>query len=316
MSDSLAIYNVGNITQTLTKILILDKNLVIIQTTWTGGIYMLKKYGCIILCLLCFISTPLQADITKISDLSLLNEQLETLNENDLVIFDIDEVVIQPVDQIFHPHNKKELHKYYSDIQNKISPEQMNQLLSVVNLQQQVKLVDPNIIDIFYTLSKRSIPTIALTHCGTGKFGRINDVADWRISQLGGVGISFKNLTPYKNQVYHQLKGKHGTAMFKSGILFTGYIDKGEVLAEFLQQNKISPRKIIFVDDKKSNLDSVEATMQAYNINFSGYEYVAVSQQNIIKIDSTVTDLQFHALQNENKWLPDSVARSKIGILK
>lgn len=40
------IYNVGNITQTLTKILILNKNLVIIQTTWTGGIYMLKKYGC------------------------------------------------------------------------------------------------------------------------------------------------------------------------------------------------------------------------------------------------------------------------------
>ena len=275
---------------------------------------MLNNFKLIFLCLI-FIPIPTLciADITKINNLISLKVQLETLNKNDLVIFDIDNVVIQPVDQIFHPHNKNKLAQYYANIQSKVSPEKMNELLSVINRQQEVKLVDPDINEVFALLRKRSIPTIALTHCRTGKFGKIKDVTDWRIAQLGKVGINFKDLNRYQNQPYNNLNGKYGTAMFKSGILFTGYVtDKGVVLAEFLLSNNISPRKIIFIDDRRSNLEHVEATLRARNINFSGFEYIAVSEQSIVEIDPSITDLQFYVLQNESKWLPDRKARDQI----
>lgn len=274
---------------------------------------MLSKLKFFIFSLI-FIVTPTlcTADITRITSLNELIVQLETLDKNDLVIFDIDDVVIQPVDQIFHPHNKQQLAKYYSEIKGKVTPEQMDVILSTVNIEQKVKLVDPKIKELFAALRKRSIPTVALTHCGTGRFGKIKDVANWRINQLVKVGVNFRNLNPYKNQIYNNLNGKHGTAMFKSGILFTGYIEKGDVLAEFLQSNKITPRKIIFIDDRRSNLENVATALQARNINFTGYEYIAVSEQPTNEIDTSVTDLQFHVLQNENKWLPDSSAKSKV----
>lgn len=266
---------------------------------------MFKKYCYLIFCLWCIVSTPVHADIIKISDITILNRQLNSLNENDLVIFDIDEVVIQPVDHIFHPHNKKELHKYYSDIQNRVSHSDMNKLLSIVNTQQKIKLVDRKIIDILDTLHKCSIPTIALTHSGTGKFGIIDDVTDWRIAQLHALKISFKHLSPYKDQVYNQLTGKHGTAQLKAGILFTGHVDKGKVLTEFLESNHLHPKRIIFIDDKLSNLQSVEHALSDHNIEFNGLEYTAVIDQKHAKIDPQIIHQQFLILEQELKWTQD-----------
>lgn len=278
---------------------------------------MLSKFKSICLCLILAVAPALStAEIIKINNLNDLKAQLQSLDKNDLVIFDIDDVVIQPVDQVFHPHHKKELAKYYSDIQSQISQDQMNDLLSTVNIQQQVKLVDPDIKEIFAMLRKRTIPTVALTHCGTGKFGKINDVADWRIAQLQQVGVSFAKLSPYKDQVYSSLQGKHGTAMFKSGILFTGYVDKGQVLVEFLKENNITPRKIIFIDDRKVNLDNVATFLETHNIAFTGFEYVAVSEQPVLELDLKATDLQFSVLRNESNWLPDSSAKVKTADLK
>jgi len=266
---------------------------------------MFKKYCYLMFCLWCIVSIPVHADIVKINDITLLKHNLNDLNENDLVIFDIDEVVIQPVDQIFHPHNKKELHKYYSDIQNRVSPFQMNKLLSIVNTQQQIKLVDHKITDILDTLRKCSIPTIALTHSGTGKFGIIDDVTDWRITQLHALNVSFKHLNPYKDQIYNKLIGNHGTAQFKAGILFTGHVDKGKVLIEFLETNHLHPKRIIFVDDKLSNLQSVEHALSGYNIEFNGLEYTAVIDQKHAKIDPLIIHQQFLILEKELKWTQD-----------
>ena len=67
---------------------------------------MFKRYCYLTFCLWCIVSTPVHADIIKINDITILEHKLNNLNKNDLVIFDIDEVVIQPVDHIFHPHNK------------------------------------------------------------------------------------------------------------------------------------------------------------------------------------------------------------------
>lgn len=163
--------------------------------------------------------------------------------------------------------------------------------------------VDPKIINVLSALGNRSIPTIALTHCGTGKFGRINDVADWRISQLHNAGVSFKKLSSYPNHVFGTL---HGTAMFKSGILFTGYIDKGQVLLQFLKTNNINPKRIIFIDDRLINLQSVEDALSGHNIKFNGFEYTAVSEQKILDLDQKIISKQFSILEEELKWTSDA----------
>lgn len=267
---------------------------------------MIKKYRHLLTLLICIIcSPPIHGSITKLNNINDLKVHLKDLNEHDLVIFDIDDVVIQPVDQIFHPKNKDELKKHITDLYNKKSNEQMNDLLSTINIQQQVKLVDPSINTIFASLEKRSIPTVALTQCGTGKFGKINDITEWRIEQLNNLKINFKALNPYKNAIYNNLRGKHGIAMFKSGVIFTGHLDKGEVLKEFLKANKLSPKTIVFIDDKISNLQSVEQALAGQNITFLGFEYLAVTNQKVHALDKESVYFQFSVLEKDLKWIPD-----------
>lgn len=266
---------------------------------------MPKKHCLILLCLIYLFSSPIHAKIIQINNLNTLKYHLKILDKNDLVIFDIDEVIIQPIDRIFHPHNKTVLRKHYSDLQNRVSSEQMQQLLSIINLQQKIKLIDPEIINVFTMLHKNSIPTIALTHSGTGKFGNIEDVTEWRISQLSNVGVSFANLTQHQDKIFHGLTGKHGTALFKSGILFTGHVDKGQVLKEFLRTIKLTPKKVIFIDDKVENLQSVAMILQDLDIEFIGFEYTAVVNQNLIEAGQMQTSQQFLNLEHDLRWTSD-----------
>ncbi len=56
-------------------------------------------------------------------------------------------------------------------------------------------------------------------------------------------------------------------------------IPKGETLDAYLQFAKIKPKKIIFIDDILTSLETVSEYCKKTNIQYIGYEYTAIKEQ-------------------------------------
>lgn len=243
------------------------------------------------------------ADIITISDFIPLKKLLEEADQDTLVIFDVDHVLIMPTDEYTlnrHPYRKE----LWKEIEGRLSKEEMKTLYGLTASKAKWRLVDPDIIDIFTHLKERQIPSIALTSIYTGKFGNIEKLEDWRIKHLHDLGFDFFNLTPIKEDILlYELEEQDGVPMLKSGVILTAQIDKGKTLEYILRHNNYYPKTIIFIDDMLNNLESLERLSSKLKIKFHGLHYTAVSNMPIPVINKQIEKLRFQILEKEHKWL-------------
>ena len=243
------------------------------------------------------------ADIMMISDFIPLKKLLEEADQDTLVIFDVDHVLIMPTDEYTlnrHPYRKE----LWKEIEGRLSKEEMKTLYGLTASKAKWRLVDPDIIDIFTRLKERQIPSIALTSIYTGKFGNIEKLEDWRIKHLHDLGFDFVNLTPIKKEILlYELEEQDGVPMLKSGVILTAQIDKGKTLEYILRHNNYYPKTIIFIDDMLNNLKSLERLSSKLKIKFHGLHYTAVSNMPIPVINKQIEKLRFQILEKEHKWL-------------
>jgi hydroxymethylpyrimidine pyrophosphatase-like HAD family hydrolase len=243
------------------------------------------------------------ADIITISDFIPLKKLLEEADQDTLVIFDVDHVLIMPTDEYTlnrHPYRKE----LWKEIEGRLSKEEMKTLYGLTASKAKWRLVDPDIIDIFTRLKERQIPSIALTSIYTGKFGNIEKLEDWRIKHLHDLGFDFVNLTPIKEEILlYELEEQDGVPMLKSGVILTAQIDKGKTLEYILRHNNYYPKTIIFIDDMLNNLESLERLSSKLKIKFHGLHYTAVSNMPIPVINKQIEKLRFQILEKEHKWL-------------
>ena len=83
-------------------------------------------------------------------------------------------------------------------------------------------------------------------------------------------------LTARKNEIRPQTLVQLSQAGFgfkDDEVLFSGPTQKGILLKQMIAASSQKPTKIIFFDDKRYNLDSVEKELQTMNIKFVGYRY-------------------------------------------
>jgi Protein of unknown function (DUF2608) len=243
------------------------------------------------------------AEIIEIPDLVLLESILKKENQDTLVIFDVDHVLIMPTDEYTLNRNpyRKQLWK---ELQTSLSKEKIKFLQSIITSNARWRLVDPKIISILANLKERYIPTIALTSLSTGKLGVIEKREELRSKELKSVGISFLDLSPLKDDILaHELEGMDGIPMLKQGIILTAEIDKAIVLEYILHRKNYYPKTIIFVDDQLRNLKSVEKLCTKLQIEFQGFHYTAVSLMSSPPIDKQMEDLRFRILEREYRWL-------------
>ena len=69
-----------------------------------------------------------------------------------------------------------------------------------------------------------------------------------------------------------------------------------------------SLKKIIFVDDKKKHIESVEKVVENLGILFVGIEYTAVKDAKVEPLNKARAEFQFEVLETEHKWLSDDKA--------
>lgn len=253
--------------------------------------------------------------IDNIEDIkNLLNREA---NKETLVIFDVDDVLIIPKDQILQAQNRKRLEKLNQRLEESVGKENADIFYSIIFMQRDNGPVDIKMKDIISELQSKGIKVLALTNCFTGSFGDIESMEDWRYYELKKHGYHFDlSWRALKPKVFTGLEkiGKGLSAksssmpVFKSGIVFTNAVSKGQALKAFLQYAGIRPHKIIFVDDKRKHLKSVEELAKSHNIPFIGIEYTAASNIPTSSLNEKRADLQYKILEKAKKWISDSEA--------
>lgn len=265
--------------------------------------------------LFCIFLAPILGftQIYEIDDLASFEERLteKDVDSSVLVLFDVDETLITPKDAILKKCNaniaQKLLREYH--ISYDIDFKSFEYFLSIIFAAAQFELVNDKSVALVYDLQERGIPTLAFTAAGTGKFGIIEKLENWRFDQLKNLGLDFQSfLGPLCLHWDAQYPEK--APLFFRGILFSSNQPKGIVLAEFLQKIKGNFSKIIMIDDKSKFLESVERSSQKENIPFEGYLYHEYCKYPC-PIDLEVAQYQFKTLIEEERWLSDKEVKSQ-----
>jgi phosphoglycolate phosphatase-like HAD superfamily hydrolase len=194
-----------------------------------------------------------------------MNELYQHLEPGMMVVFDIDNTLIEPTqelgtDQWFGGQIKK-----YESYNMPFETAQKNALREwrAVQYITDVKLVEKGIDQIIADLQRKGVPVMGLTTRGMEMCVRAVD-------QLESVNVDLEKTAPIKEELYF-FNGKG--VVYTGGILFTNNTPKGLALRKFLEGSEYHPKSILFVNDKLSHIKPLEEMCREDGIKFIGLRY-------------------------------------------
>ncbi len=217
-------------------------------------------------------------------------------NKNTLVIFDIDNTIAAPaadlgsdqwVDAMINKNMTEGLSGH--DAVEALLPTYYQ-----IQMQTWLEPAEKETVPTIQTLQNKNITVIALTTRGMY-------LAYRTMEQLDRIGIDFSKTSPQKVLVPH---GNQRSAVYEKGIIFANGQDKGNVLISWLDQMNYKPQKIIFFDDKMSNLHSLEQVLAKTNFPFVGIRYGY--------LDDRVKNFDVQAMQKEYELFQQNHPESRL----
>jgi len=250
---------------------------------------------------------------------------LNNLNSDSLIVFDVDQVLIDPIDRILSRKGETLKKSLLEELGQRYGIEKGHEIYSILVHTRKVRLVEEETPDLIRGLIEQNKKVIALTKFPTGPFGCIPSVEAWRETQLKALGIDFSaSFKAHPRIAFPKLQSSLYPALpvFQSGILYTGgggltpaQLSKGEVLKAFLSHLDWKPSHLIMVDDVESNVEDVEQACHELGISSEGYHYTYVLNLED-KIDEALARFQFNFLDQHRVWLSDQEALEKMKALK
>ena len=263
---------------------------------------MLKKFLILVSCVM--LISKSHAEIIEVQNAKEILKYTTDLTQNDLISFDVKNVLFEPKDLMLRPNNRKELKDYFLQLEQELGKEEASRLDSILTASYEPILVDDDMPFVVRELQKRGVRVIALTSGRIGKHFGIESREDLRITRLKRLGFDFSTTFPNFPEIrfYDQDKETHFT--FKSGILFTARVSKGKVIPVFLNSTKFKPLKIVHVDNVMKKLIAVRDFCAKNNIEFLGLHFTK-SYLKDTKIDKALSDKKFEILKKEKRWSSD-----------
>lgn len=242
-------------------------------------------------------------------------KKLDTLKGKEIVAFDVDQVLIDPIDHVLSGLGSDIKDKHFKDIRARLGQEAFDYLYSIIVRDREVARLDSRLPSTINNLHKRCIHTIGLTAFWDGPYGVIKDMSSFRVNQLKDLDFDFSPNKIKDDHLYttHKSPRLDRHPRLKSGVLHTSHVSKGDTLLAYLQEHKIQPSHIIFIDDQPAYLEQVKKTCKQLNIPFEGFcmrQSFLPKNERDQKIDKAVAALQFQHLEKNNIWLTDEKAKS------
>lgn len=200
-----------------------------------------------------------------------------------LVLLDIDNTLMEPTqtlgsDQWFC--HRIDYHENLGLNANDALEKALSEWMSIQSVTK-VKVVEPGTAELVAELQKDGYTIMGLTTRGLGLSTRT-------IFQLQSLGIDLTTTAPSKEDVFFM---NHHGVLFHGGILFTAGTHKGVALAKLLHQIEHIPESIVFINDKKQNIQEVEVICEKYGVPFTGLRYGYIDEKvNNFRVD--IADIQ------------------------
>jgi phosphoserine phosphatase len=165
-----------------------------------------------------------------------------------------------------------------------------------------VRLVENLTRDLVQALQENDYTTIALT-------ARPGAWADGTLHQVESLGINFSITAPRISR--NDLSDSSG-GLYRDGVIFLapGY-EKGPTLMKFIERAGLKPEKIVFIDDKKSNVESVDAALTAAGIPNIEFRYGAADRR-VANFSSEIAEFQYDYFMQYHTFISDADAEQLI----
>jgi hypothetical protein len=168
-----------------------------------------------------------------------------------------------------------------------------------------VETITPAIIQY---LQEKEIAVAAFTSRGRTEWysTEIQGVDEATENVLSLMFIDFaKSSLPF---VFIQMEGNPYLLHYRNGIFYSNHMKKGDFLKQLLEDSGYKPSSVVFVDDKRDSLESVEAALKELNIPFHGFWYTHTKKDRI-NFSPMVANIQLEALIKNHKLLSDKEAQ-------
>lgn len=240
-----------------------------------------------------FFTLSASAEIIEVKHLTDLKKQLKP---ETLVIFDLDNTLMEPVQDLGTDHwGSYQIQKYMKQGLSKEAACKKVQFewMAVQNITQ-VKPVEPSTPKLIEELQKSGYQMIGLT-------GRSQEMSALTTHQLDAIGVDLNKTAPNKEDVLFKsdqtLLKSFPWVLYHHGTIFTARMDKGKALFTLLDKVGCSPKRIVFADDKRSALEQVEKACQERKIPFVGLRY-GFTDEKVNNFDPTAAEKQYSHFVN------------------
>lgn len=244
---------------------------------------------------------------------------ISKLNTQDLVIFDVGNVIIRRTDNFFcqGKSNKKIKEKIFKEYDKYCTKKGKTNILTAdkkLNLWSKLKnnaattLFSEETLELIHKIQQKGIRTIAHTKMDVGS-GQIKErLENHRIKMLSYFNINFNNSFNIDKLELTDTSNINSKPIFKKGVLFADQSTKGDVLKSFLNKINFYPKNIVMIDDQIEYLKSVAQATKKLNINFVGINYRAIENYKQKK-DKQLNKFQLNYFFKKGKWLSDENAK-------
>ncbi len=235
----------------------------------------------------------------QIREISSMKEIVPFLNGDTLLVFDVDNTVLEPAagnlgsDQWWYYLARK-----YTAIDGLTEKEADKKAMDLWNKVQwliEVRAVERITPDIMREQQKLGRKVMGFT-------ARTPSIAAITLEQLKSIGVEYAKYPIHSKEFEFKLAGD--TALYTKGMLFIGEgNDKGTALVQFLEEIKLTPKRIVFVDDKVKNVESVAKALAKQRLEFLCFRY-AVTDAKVKQFEADTRDIQLFfggELSNEAK---------------
>lgn len=148
-----------------------------------------------------------------------------------------------------------------------------------------VKALEETFVPLLLALQNKNTTIMGLTH-------RQPSVADSTVRQVNSLGFDFVPSAPAKNNFVVPAKNP---TLYYQGILFVGdYNKKIDIFESFLHIIQKKPKKVVFIDDKRKNVEELEV-LTNFGIEYMGVHYTAI-EKSIPVYSREIADVQYKFL--------------------
>ncbi len=206
-----------------------------------------------------------RADVREISTMSEIRAELTPAT---LLVFDIDNTLVEPLGNIgsdqWYYYLVKALVRDDKTLTAAAAETKAGEIWTKATKTVTVQPVEAITPALIREQQKRGLKVMALT-------ARDAEDAEATFRQLKDIGVDLTATAPRKEDLATEQKG-----LYTRGVFFVGDgPDKGKTLVAFLKKIGLRPAKVVFADDKPHHAKNVDAALTAAGIPSVSFRYGA-----------------------------------------